>query len=523
MNRLDATRIDYHDVAVIGGGVAGISIAELIARRTDLSVKLIDRAPEFGTGASGRLEGWFHTGALYSAVDDGQTFINCVNSLEDLINLYSDYFGDRCNVGLASGRSGVHVPAYDLDPEADSSGGFDGRAGASGEGSQSSFGDRSCRWFRGSPIYYVQPGLDSPEMRSTRLQNDRVLLEIERQRVFNRLEAAFGQSHDWRGQDGSCRAPLLADIESSEARDCSLRADVPALRELCDRYDRSFDCEPSAYDILKSSDITIDTATVMRDLLASALSRGVDVQPSMAIESLVLDSYGPLRVKSLLCRDSSNRNVHVKAGVFIFAVGAGFDEFLQQLNVRVRVKKHKSSMVVASPALSEVNFARMSMNPQHHFNHMVQAGCAGGREYRYSMIANSSYAEADSDRADEVTSIDHLMDSAERYFGRETLYGRELFGYSCMKTEFLSDVEEKRRYSYWIESDPAANYICVLPGKFSFFPTVAYQTLLRVNAMLDPTESVGAEVFEPNADAVRDAREFVADHYPLRVLSATDG
>ncbi len=500
MNRLDATRIDYHDVAVIGGGVAGISIAELIARKTDLSVKLMDRAPEFGTGASGRLEGWFHTGALYSAVDDGQTFINCVNSLEDLINLYSDHFGDRCNVGLRPGRSDVHVPAYDVDHQAD-----------------------SPRWFRGSPIYYVQPGLDSPEMRSTRLQNDRVLLEIERQRVFNRLEAAFGQSHDWRGENGRCHAPLLADIESSEARDCSLRADVPALRELCDRYDRSFDCEPSVYDILRSSDITIDTATVMRDLLASALSRGVDVQPSMAIESLVLDSYGPLRVKSLLCRDSRNRNVHVKAGVFIFAVGAGFDEFLQQLNVRVRVKKHKSSMVVASPALSEVNFARMSMNPQHHFNHMIQTGCAGGREYRYSMIANSSYAEADSDRADEVTSIDHLMDSAERYFGRETLYGRELFGYSCMKTEFLSDVEEKRRYSYWIESDPAANYICVLPGKFSFFPTVAYQTLLRVNAMLDPAESVGADVFEPDADAVRDAREFVADHYPLRVLSATDG
>ena len=127
MNRLDATRIDYHDVAVIGGGVAGISIAELIARKTDLSVKLIDRAPEFGTGASGRLEGWFHTGALYSAVDHGQTFINCVNSLEDLINLYSDYFGDRCNVGLEPGRSDVHVPAYDVYHRATSPRWFRGR------------------------------------------------------------------------------------------------------------------------------------------------------------------------------------------------------------------------------------------------------------------------------------------------------------------------------------------------------------------------------------------------------------
>jgi hypothetical protein len=35
--------------------------------------------------------------------------------------------------------------------------------------------------------------------------------------------------------------------------------------------------------------------------------------------------------------------------------------------------------------------------------------------------------------------------------------------------------EEKRRYSYWIEHPQGTNYIGVLPGNFSFFPTVAYQ------------------------------------------------
>lgn len=83
---VDATAIDRCDVVVIiGGGIAGIAIAEFLARNCGLSIKLLEQAAELGTGASGKLEGWFHTGALYSGHDDAQTFMNCVNSLEELI------------------------------------------------------------------------------------------------------------------------------------------------------------------------------------------------------------------------------------------------------------------------------------------------------------------------------------------------------------------------------------------------------------------------------------------------------
>ncbi|MDX1410997.1 MAG: FAD-dependent oxidoreductase, partial [Nitrospirales bacterium] len=70
-----ATSIFQNDVVIMGGGIAGIAIAELLSRRTDLSIKVIEEAPKLGMGASGKLEGWFHSGALYSGTDDPQTFL----------------------------------------------------------------------------------------------------------------------------------------------------------------------------------------------------------------------------------------------------------------------------------------------------------------------------------------------------------------------------------------------------------------------------------------------------------------
>ena len=111
MTKIEVSQIEYVDVIVIGGGIAGISIAEFLARHSRLSIKVLDSAPQLGTFASGKLEGWFHTGALYSGHDDAQTFINCVNSLEDLINLYSSYFSEECNIALTETKPNFFTPA----------------------------------------------------------------------------------------------------------------------------------------------------------------------------------------------------------------------------------------------------------------------------------------------------------------------------------------------------------------------------------------------------------------------------
>lgn len=74
MVQVGAAAINRVDVAVIGGGIAGVAIAEYVARHTNLSVQLLEQNSHLGGDSSGKLEGWFHTGALYSGQDDGQTF-----------------------------------------------------------------------------------------------------------------------------------------------------------------------------------------------------------------------------------------------------------------------------------------------------------------------------------------------------------------------------------------------------------------------------------------------------------------
>lgn len=100
------------------------------------------------------------------------------------------------------------------------------------------------------------------------------------------------------------------------------------------------------------------------------------------------------------------------------------------------------------------------------------------------------------------------------------MHTRKLYTYECAKTEFLRDEGEKRRYSYWIERRRDSNYIGVLPGKFSFFPTVAYQTYLRIKELLPLDGVMHRPAYRPDPTCEQLARALVAEPYPVQRLSA---
>lgn len=491
MTKIQAYQIEYVDVIVIGGGIAGIAIAEFLARHSRFSIKVLESAPQLGTFASGKLEGWFHTGALYSGQDDAQTFINCVNSLEDLINLYSSYFTQQCNIALRETKPNFFTPAVI---------------------------PNSNGWFNDRPVYLIHPGTNSPEISLSGLKSDSVQMEIQRHRVLGRLETAYGQQHNWL-QNGNCLAPIYAQVEAYEGLNCSLRHSTETIDNLCCQFDNSYGLEKSNYEIIRTLDSSMNTSAIMKDLVASALARGVTFETGVIIDKLVIDRYGQIKIKSLLCQTPQGFPKRLKAKLFIFAVGKGFEPFLSDLQVRAKLKRSRSGMVVAQPALTDTNFVRMSTKRKFHFNHFVHNSEIGEKKFVYSMLADSSYTNDDPINQEDEVDIEPILDSAERYFGKDKLYSRNLFSYECVKTEFISQEEQKRRYSYWIESNPNSNYLCVLPGKFSFFPTVAFQVYQRIKTLIDFDECVEKSTFTPDVNVMQEANKLIADSYPIKIIA----
>lgn len=492
MKPVQAAKIEYVDVIVVGGGIAGISIAEFLARHSNLSIKLLEKSPQLGTLASGKLEGWYHTGALYSGQDDAQTFINCVNGVEDLINLYTPYFTQQSNLNLIEQTPQFFTPSILPNPQG---------------------------WFNDEPVHLIHPQTDAPEIRASRLKSDAVQINIQRNRVLGRLEIAYGKQHNWL-VNNRCLAPTYAQVEDYEGINFSLKYSTETVRNLCGKFDRSYNLDPTNYDVIKTLDCSMHTSRILRDLVASALSHGVTFETGITINKLLMDRYGPIRIKSMLCRSQKAQLKRFKAKLFIFAVGEGFESFLSDLQIRAKLKRSRSAMVVAYPALVNTNFVRMSTKNRFHFNHFRQSRETKEKKYIYSLLANSGYAN---DEDNNEVDIESILESAERYFGHEKLYNRQLYSYECVKTEFISEEEQKRRYSYWIESNPNSNYLCVLPGKFSFFPTVAFQAYQRIKTLLNFEELSPKSPFEPNPGIVTKANQLVAESYPLQIFTANSG
>jgi glycine/D-amino acid oxidase-like deaminating enzyme len=74
---------------VVGSGVAGLSIAELLVRN-DWQVTLVERSDELGGDASRRTQDWWHTGWLYAGLPDPSATNGCIRSIEWAQTLYAD-------------------------------------------------------------------------------------------------------------------------------------------------------------------------------------------------------------------------------------------------------------------------------------------------------------------------------------------------------------------------------------------------------------------------------------------------
>ena len=91
-----------YEWAVIGGGIAGIAVSEILCREGHSTV-LIEKEDKLASVTTREFHDWIHTGALYTLVPDKlMTLRFILGAIDDLIEYYSSF--DRMNlIPTASG------------------------------------------------------------------------------------------------------------------------------------------------------------------------------------------------------------------------------------------------------------------------------------------------------------------------------------------------------------------------------------------------------------------------------------
>jgi glycine/D-amino acid oxidase-like deaminating enzyme len=192
--------------------------------------------------------------------------------------------------------------------------------------------------------------------------------------------------------------------------------------------------------VMKSRDRTLNTPRLTADLLNAFLAAGGELRTGARVERI---ERGRVHTRPTTDR---GRYVIVASGCHIPQVA------------EIPVKSVKSPLLVVKPALSDVNFIRMTPTLAETFNHLHHTGPSGD----YSLIGSAHYWPLDA-VVNEASLKAELIIRAERVFGTSIDPDRVAL-YFGTKTEVLND-RRPRNYQYQIVEGKTA--VAVLPGKMS--------------------------------------------------------
>jgi len=372
------------DFAVVGGGIAGLAIAELL-QRSGVSVGLFEKNHALCGEASAEQQGWFHTGALYAALPENFFCRTMVGNLDDLIDYYSGF----PNMNL---RIDKHISS------------------TSQQG-----------WFSNRTNFYAYTSLRGVQWHWKLPWAIALYRAKRRMSWFETLDASRSLSH----QLGFGGAKPLRYVQHNSQLDVNLD-------------DVAF--------VLKSRDRAMDTTLIAEDLLRSFLGTGGTLLNDTKVLSVEKGQLAAQRGASRGTISYTGRHIIVATG----KESTAFDE-----SARVLI----SPLLVVAPALTDLNFVRMSPHMRDTINHVYHRH----GDLDYSVMGNAIYYDArewSDDLRQDV--FRHMAQLARRVLGPFDDSRAGLFFGS--KTE-VGGSRSMRNYLYKIIDRGA--YTLALPGKFS--------------------------------------------------------
>ncbi len=225
-----------YEWAVIGSGIAGISIAEILTRQGH-SVVLVEKNDTLASETTRDFHEWLHTGALYTLVPDKlKTLRFILGAIDDLIEFYSSY--DRMN--LIPTESGLNIDKA------------------------------SPGWFDDNYIHFKY-----------RVKGRRITFPwlIGVARSIHLIEQIH--QHDWLRRRAGELDPLL---NGRRKRMIGLIKDLLKSQEL--------------FKTVRTSDFTFNSRLLLRDLIATSINNGLEISTENTIKKIERKSNSKLLIGS---------------------------------------------------------------------------------------------------------------------------------------------------------------------------------------------------------------------------------
>lgn len=439
-----------YDYAVVGGGIAGLAIAELLAR-SGRSVVLIERNARLCQEASANQHGWFHFGSLYSILPQNQFLRTMIGGVEDLLQYYAGFAG--MNIAVAG----------------------NGKLG---------FPQTEGAWFRDEPIEYIVCARNDPDFDMRNFEGVRDYIkkafflltwELAIKQFISRHQRFH--KHDWRGKVAASQWIPRAGF-SDYSREVITKPNHPGIN-----------LDTNTHFRIVGYDRPMRATSIITDLVRSLIGSGGEIRTGQDVERL--ERVGG----NTLLHTASGYTI--KAGTVVAAAGQFLSRFVGRA---ANVKVVASPLLVAYPAVADRNFVRMTPFVEksvNHLHHQIDG-------LSYSLIGGGYFADPN-DATAVARATERLIAMAHGVFP-ELGRAKVMESYLGYKTEVVAQSGE-RNYQYFIRNVGEGIY-AVTPGKFSLAFSLAVNTfrLLTGEAPRAEVATPGSEDAAPYVGLTRHAR-----------------
>lgn len=420
-----------YDVAVIGGGIAGLAIAEVFAR-SGRGVILIEQNTQLCQEASATQHGWFHFGSLYSIFPQNQFLRTMIGGLEDLLEYYPAFPGFNITIS-----DDGHIL----------------------------FGTDQLSWFRNEPIEYIvcarnDPDFDMQSFDGFRSYAEKLFFLLTWEMAIKQFISRHQRfhKHNWCGH-----------VAASQWIPRAGWADYS--REVITKPDHvDINLDRDTHFRVLGYDRPMRATAIMTDLVRSLVGSGGELALEVEVERLEKSGAGT-RLHTTTGRTIHATNVVIAAGRWLRRF-AGLSDIVRVV---------ASPLLVAYPALTTRNFVRMTPFVERSINHLHHQV----EESTYSLVGGGYFADPNDPTA--ISRANKCLLAMARNVFPKLGKARVLEEYLGYKTEIVPRSGE-RNYQYILRQVDDGVYAAV-PGKFSLCFSLAINSFKKLTGE-EPSKEV---------------------------------